>query len=294
MARAASQDDSMDGKTCLITGGTGGIGKETAVGLARMGATVIIVSRDRARGEAAVEDIRARSGNERVDMLLADLASLEQVRHLATTFKERYSALHVLINNAGAIFSPRAETPDGFEMTFAVNHLSHFLLTHLLLDHLKASAPSRIVNVASGAHFGGRIHFDDPMLTRKYRPFVAYQQSKLANVLFTYELARRLEGTGVTANSLHPGVVATGFGRNTGWFFRNLVKVGGFLLSSPEDGARTSIHVASSPTLERISGKYFDHCREKRSSRASYDEEVARRLWEVSETMVGISTRGSD
>ncbi len=281
--------DLMDDKICLITGGTGGIGKETAVGLARLGATVVIVSRNRDRGKAAVEEIRRRSQNHRVGMLLADLASLEQVRDLATAFRAEYPALHVLINNAGAIFSPRAETPDGYEMTFAVNHLSHFLLTHLLLDMLKASAPSRIVNVASGAHFGARIHFDDLMLTRSYRPFEAYRQSKLANILFTYELARRLEGTGVTANCLHPGVVATGFGRNTGWFFRNLVKVGAFLLSTPEEGARTSIYVASSPTLERISGKYFDRCREKRSSRASYDEEAARRLWEVSEKLVGIS-----
>ncbi len=279
----------MAGRVCLITGGTGGIGKETAVGLASMGAVVVIVSRNEGRGEAAVQEIRERTGNEQVDMLLADLASLEQVRGLAHAFRAKYPSLHVLINNAGAIFSPRAETPEGLEMTFAVNHLSHFLLTHLLLDMLKASAPSRVVNVASRAHFGETIDFDDLMSSHNYRPFAAYRKSKLANIMFTYELARRLEETRITANAVHPGVVATGWGRNTGWLFRNLVKIGGWFMIGPETGARTSIHVASSPTLERISGKYFDNCREKRSSRASYDVEAARRLWEVSERLTGIA-----
>ncbi len=279
----------MAGRTCLITGATNGIGKETAVGLARMGATVVIVSRTRERGESAVEEIRERSGNDRVSMLQADLASMEQVRAVARRFLDAHGALHVLINNAGGIFQPRAETPEGFEMTFAVNHLSHFLLTHLLLDRLKASAPSRVVNVASRTHFGARMHFDDLMLTRRYRPITAYRQSKLANVLFTYELARRLEGTGVTVNCLHPGVVATGFGHNTGWFFRNLVRVGRFVMIDAEAGARTTLHVATSPTLVKISGKYFDKCREKPSSRASYDLEAARRLWEVSEELTGLT-----
>ena len=282
---------SMDGRVCLITGANNGIGKETALALARMGATITMVSRNADKGEAALVDIRQRSGNDRVTLLVADLASLKSVRQLAQDFRNQHQELHVLINNAGAFNSQRALSVDGYELTFAVNHLAHFLLTTLLLDLLKASAPSRIINVSSGAHTRAEMNFDDLNAEAKYGGMSAYGQSKLANVLFTYELARQLAGTGVTANALHPGVVKTGFGRNNGGAIGLLFKVfqtvaGPFLLSASQ-GAETSIFLASSSEVDSVSGKYFVKKEPVQSSEASEDVAGAQKLWRVSEQLVG-------
>ena len=278
----------MDGKICLITGATSGIGKATAMGLANMGASVVMVGRDRGRGEAAMAEIKEGSPNTSVDLMLADLSSQVEVRRLAGEFKETYPRLDVLINNAGVIRSKRITTADGLEMTFAVNHLAYFLLTNLLLDVLKASAPSRIVNVASGEQRNGTIDFDDLQGEKGYKGAKAYSQSKLATVLFTYELARRLEGTGVSANCLHPGVVGTNLGSGVSGVFGFTVRALTPLMKSPEKGAETSIYLASSPEVEGLSGRYFVKKAEARSSDVSYDERLARRLWEVSAELTNL------
>lgn len=283
-------DQLLAGKTCLVTGANQGIGKETAVGLARLGATVVITARDRARGETALADIKRRGASDAVELLLVDFASLDSIRHFADEFQSRYTQLHVLVNNAGAYNARRTFTKDGFETTFGVNHLGYFLTTMLLLSTIKASAPSRIVNVSAGAHTSASIDFDNLRGERSYHGWSAYAQSKLANILFTYELARRLDGTGVTANCLHPGVVATGFGQNNsgiaGVLFGILHTLGRPFLLTPEKGARTSIYLASSPAVGGITGTYFANAREQKSSRVSYDADVARRLWDVSEALV--------
>ena len=286
---------SMKGRTCLVTGASGGIGRETAVALAKLGATVVMVSRDSERGEVALSDVRRRSsGSNDVQLMLADLASLQAVRSLASEFRQRYQRLHVLVNNAGAYNAKRLLSEDGHELTFAVNHLAHFLLTNLLLDLLKASAPARIVNVSSRSHMGATIDFDDLHKESGYRGMSAYGQSKLANVLFTRELARRLEGTGVTANSLHPGVVRTGFGRNNdgaiGALFR-IFQARVFQIApipfilTPEQGAETSIYLASSPDVESVTGKYFVKKKPVPSSESSSDPALAARLWQLSEEL---------
>jgi NAD(P)-dependent dehydrogenase (short-subunit alcohol dehydrogenase family) len=272
----------MDGKICLITGATSGIGKATAMGLANMGASVVMVGRDRGRGEATMAEINEDIPNASVDLMLADLSSQEEVRWLADEFKEAYPRLDVLINNAGVIRSKRVTTADGIEMTFAVNHLAHFLLTDLLLDVLKASAPSRIVNVSSGEQRNGTIDFDDLQGEKGYKGARAYSQSKLATVLFTYELARRLERTRVTANCLHPGVVGTNLGSGVSGIFGFTVRALTPLMKSPEKGAETSVYLASSPEVEGLSGRYFVKKAEARSSEVSHDKRLARRLWEVS------------
>ena len=273
----------MDGKVCLITGATSGIGKATAMGLANMGASVVMVGRDRGRGQAALAEIKEKCPNASVDLMLADLSSQEEIRRLADEFKEAYPRLDVLINNAGVIRSKRVTTADGLETTFAVNHLAYFLLTNLLLDVLKASAPSRIVNVASGEQRNGTIDFDDLQGEKGYKTAKAYGQSKLANVLFTYELARRLEGTGVSANCLHPGAgVRTNLGSGVSGVFGFTVRALTPLMKSPEKGAETSIYLASSPEVEGLSGRYFVKKAEARSSDVSHDERTARRLWEAS------------
>ncbi len=279
----------MDGKVVLITGATNGIGKVTALELARLGARVVIVGRDAAKTEATAGELRPASGNAQVDFLVADLSSQAQVRRLAEEFQHKYPRLDVLVNNAGMYFAQRQETVDGIERTFALNHLAYFLLTNLLLDTLKASAPARIVNVSSAAHNGVSLNFDD-LQNREYgmAGYRAYGQSKLANLLFTYELARRLQGTRVTANALHPGAVGTGFGKNN----RGLVKLAMGLISrfelTPEQGAQTEIYLASSPEVESASGQYFVRCKPARSSPASYDEPAQRRLWEISAQMTGL------
>ena len=278
----------MKEKVCLVTGANRGIGKATALGLALKGATIIIHCRNRQLGETTREEIVARTGNAAIEVIVADLTSLEAVRRLAEAVKRRHAALHVLVNNAGLAKRRHTLTEDGFETTFVVNHLAPFLLTNLLLDTIKGSAPARIVNVASMVHRWGRINFHDLMGQRHYSMDRAYNQSKLANVLFTYELARRLDGTGVVANCLHPGLVATDFGREyTG--FKGLManKYWRPFMRRPEGGAETVIYLASSPDVEGVTGKYFANRRAVRSSRASNDAALARRLWEVSERLTG-------
>src|SRR5437764_7326195 len=231
---------SMQGKICMVTGANSGIGKATALELAQMGASVVMVCRDRARGEEARSEITTKSSNNAVDLLQADLSSQQSIRQLVETFQQHYTHLHVLINNAGASFPGRRETVDGLEMTFAVNYLAPFLLTNLLLDRLTASAPARIVNVSSNSHKAGYIQLDDLQEVKRYRPMRVYGQAKLAVVLFTYELSRRLQGTGVTANCLHPGFVATNFAQSdVGPAFRLLVKLIANFGTSPESGAKT-------------------------------------------------------
>lgn len=283
----SDQDRSMQDKVCMVTGATDGIGKETARALADMGATIIIVGRNREKSIATVNEIRQETGNPDVEYMLADLSSQEQIRRLAEQFKERYDQLDVLVNNAGGFFMSHEESVDGIEMTFALNHLGYFLLTNLLLDVLTESAPARIVNVSSGAHENAEIDFDDLESEETYSGWRAYGESKLANLLFTYELARRLEGTGVTVNALHPGFVKTNLGAdNFGWFGTVVKKVINLVAGlSPEEGAQTSIYLASSPEVEGVTGKYFVKKKPAQSSKASYDEDAARRLWEISEEM---------
>jgi NAD(P)-dependent dehydrogenase (short-subunit alcohol dehydrogenase family) len=272
----------MGEKVCLITGATSGIGKATAMGLASMGASVVMVSRDRGRGEAALAEVKESTSNTAVALMLADLSSQEEIRRLAAEFEKTYPRLDVLINNAGLFRSKRSTTADGLETTFAVNYLACFLLTDMLLDVLKASAPSRIVNVSSGEQRNATIDFDDLQGEKGYKGAKAYSQSKLATVLFTYELARKLQGTGVSANCLHPGVVSTNFGSGVSGAFGVMVRALRPLMLSPEKGAETSIYLASSPEVDSLSGGYFVRKAEARSSDTSYDDRLARRLWEVS------------
>ena len=267
----------MIGKICLVTGATDGVGKVTARAMARAGATVIGVGRNPEKVKAVLAEIGDTPGS--VEFMTADLSSQAQVRSLADAFKRKYDRLHVLVNNAGALFTSYRETVDGIEMTFALNHLSYFLLTNLLLDTIRASAPARIINVSSNAHEGNTINFDDLGHQRRYREWTAYGASKLANILFTYELARRLEGTGVTVNAVHPGFVNTNFQRAAGLNMRGPL--------TPEEGADTQIWLAMSQEVEGITGKYFVRRHDTRSSDVSYDQAIARRLWEVSADMVG-------
>lgn len=289
-----SGDWTLEDRVCLVTGATSGIGQETALGLAREGARVLIVGRDPARGAAARNEIARRSGNDRIELLLADLGSLREVRRLADEVRARCPALHVLVNNAGVVNLKRQQSADGFEATFAVNHLAYFALTLQLLDLLRASAPARIVNVASDAHRFGQIDWNDLQSEKRYRgvPVVAamrvYGTSKLQNILFTRELARRIEGSGVTANCLHPGAVSTRLGVNNGSGSRIVTTMLRPFMLSPADGARTSIHLASSPDLAGRSGLYFARSREARCSRAARDVDAARRLWQISSELTGL------
>jgi retinol dehydrogenase 14 len=279
----------MAGKTVLITGGTAGIGKATALGLATMGAHVAITGRDPARTEAAAGEIHAAGGGQ-VDAFVADLSSQSEVRRLAGEVLQRLSRIDVLVNNAGGYWNTRHITVDGLEHTFALNHLAPFLLTHLLLDRLTHSAPARVVTVSSHAHADGRIDFDDLQGERSYSGARAYNQSKLANVLFTYELARKLQDTSVTANVLHPGVVNTSFGADDpAGVQRLLVPFMRPFMKTPAQGAATPIHLASEPDLEQVTGRYFANSKPKKSSQRSYDEATAARLWQVSADLVGLS-----
>lgn len=285
----SDQDPALKGKVCLITGGTSGIGAVTAEELAKQGARVVVVGRSRGRCEATVARIQERNGPDSADWIAADLSAQSEVRCLADEYQRRYERLDVLVNNAGALFMERRESVDGIEMTFALNHLGYFLLTNLLIEQLRASAPARVVVVASDAHRGVKLNLDDLQNTRAYRGFRAYCQSKLANVLFAYELARRLEGTGVTVNALHPGFVATNFlaGQGAGYWVAR--RVANLIAIRPEQGARTSIHLASSPEVDGVTGQYFARARAIPSSRTTRDVETARRLWQLSEQMTGLA-----
>jgi len=282
-----SRPQIMTGKTCLVTGANSGIGKVTARRLAEMGGRVVMVCRSRERGQRSLDEIRRSNGDARLELLCCDLSSQKAIRNLAMEFIERYDRLHVLVNNAGLMMRRRALTEDGLESTFAVNHLAYFLLTNLLLDVIKISAPARIVNVASIAHMTGTINFDDLQCEKSYSGMVAYRQSKLANILFTYELARRLERTRVTVNCLHPGVIATNIARDMPKVVDLALRA---FFSSPEKGADTTVYLASSPEVEGVTGKYFDDLEETRSNEESYNKDVARRLWEVSARLAGLAT----
>lgn len=282
-------DRLMTGKTVLITGASSGIGKATAVGLARMEADIAIIGRDPARTEAAAGEIKA-AGNGVVDTFVGDLSSQTELRALASAVLARLERIDVLVNNAGGYWNTRHSTADGLEHTFALNHLAPFLLTNLLLGRLKESSPARVVTVSSNAQAMGRIDFDDLQGERSYSGSTAYDQSKLANLLFTYELARLLKGSGVTANALHPGVVRTSFGADDpGRTQRMLVPFVKPFMKSPQQGAETSIHLASFPGLAESSGQFYANSKARRSSKRSYDEADAARLWEVSASLAGLN-----
>ncbi len=283
--------DRMNSKTILVTGATNGIGKVAALELAKLGAAVAIVGRSPEKTQATVREIQATAGHPAVEGFVADLSSIAEVHRLAEDFRGRHTRLDVLINNAGGIYATRRLTADGYEYTFALNHLAYFLLTNLLLDILVASAPARIINVASQAHLGARLDFDDLQNEKGYGygGYRAYGQSKLANILFTYELARRLSGAGVTANALHPGTVATGFGVNNDGIMRLAMRLFHRFSLAPEEGADTIVYLAASPEVEGQTGKYWVKRTPVRSSQASYDEVAQKRLWEVSAQLTGLA-----
>ncbi len=288
--RQEKNSKNMVGKTVLLTGGSGGIGRATALGLAMMGAHLAITGRDHERTEDAAREIRAAGGH--VDVFVADLSSQSEVRRLADEVLQRLPRIDVLVNNVGGYWNTRHVTADGLEHTFALNHLAPFLLTNLLLDRLKQSAAARVVTVSSGAQAMGRIDFDDLQGERSYSGSRAYNQSKLANVLFTYELARRLKSaavTSITANALHPGVVSTSFGaEDPAGIQRLIVPFMRPFMKTPAQGAATSIHLASAPDLKQVTGRFFANSKPTRSSERSYDESSAARLWQVSADLVGL------
>lgn len=277
-----------NGRVVVVTGATSGIGRAAATAIARSGARLVLVARDAARAAATVDEIGRATGNRDVDVVLGDLAVQADVRAVAETVGARHPRIDVLLNNAGVVHLKRTTTPDGIETTLAVNHLAPFMLTLLLRDALRAAAPARIVTVASEAHRFGRLDFDDLGNARRYRTMRVYGQSKLCNILFTYELARRLAGARVTANCLHPGAVATRLGQNNGRVATVLTKLLAPFFRSPEGGADTAVHLALSPEVADATGAYFANRRPIRSSRITYDECVQRRLWDASEALTGV------
>jgi retinol dehydrogenase 14 len=282
---------SMAGKYVPVTGGTGGIGKATAAGLAALGARVGITGRNRGRAAAAAADIRAATGSHAVDIFAADMSAQAEVRRLALQVLDTYPRLDVLVNNAGGFWARRHVTADGLEHTFALNHLAPFLLTSLLLDRLTATAPARIVIVVSAAHAQGRLDFDDLQGERNYSGQHAYSQSKLANVMFTYQLARRLDGAGVTATAAHPGVVATSFGaEDQAAHLAIMIRIARPFMKTPAQGALTPVYLASSPQVEGVTGQYFAHRKPRASSKASYDTAAAVRLWQASAALTGLTS----
>lgn len=288
----------MQGKVVLVTGATNGIGEVTARELAGQGATTVLVGRNEDKTRKVVESIKQETGNANVDYLIADLSIMDQVRGLAEAFKAKYDQLHVLVNNAGALFTSRHLTSDGYEMTFALNHLNYFLLTNLLLDVLKSTgtpdAKARIINVSSSAHYPAKMDFDNLNGEKRFSAMGAYTVSKLENVIFTYELDRRLkeDGANVTANALHPGVVNTGFGKNNDGFSgavaKGIMAVLRLFQISADQGAETTLYLATSPDVENVSGRYFEKSKQKKSSTESYNQDHWRRLWEMSEDMTGL------
>jgi NAD(P)-dependent dehydrogenase (short-subunit alcohol dehydrogenase family) len=279
----------LEGRTVLVTGASSGIGRATAVGLAEEGARLLLVGRTPERCAETLAEIRRRTGRDDAVMLRADLSSLKEVRHLADEVLARAPRLHVLVNNAGVTLLSRQTTVDGLEATFATNHLAPFLLTGLLLPRLRESAPARIVNVASDAHrLGGRLDLDDLQNERRYNALRVYAQSKTANILFSQELARRIAGSGITANALHPGAIRSNLGRSEGRVLEAVRRLVGLFLKPPEEGARTSIWLAGAPEVEGVSGRYFAKCRERRPAAHARDPETARRLWERSEELSGL------
>jgi NAD(P)-dependent dehydrogenase (short-subunit alcohol dehydrogenase family) len=278
----------MDGKVCIITGATSGVGLETAAQLAALGARLILVGRDEERGRAALAAIKHRAPNAAAEIHYADLARLDQVRELGAKLAA-LPRIDVLINNAGAIFRRRTFTAYGLERTFALNHMAYFLLTALLRERLVASAPARIVSVASNAHRGTTLDFADLQGERKYDGWTAYKRSKLCNILFTRELARRLESTGVTANCLHPGFVSSRIGDDNGGLYALAIRIGKrFSGIPPEQGAKTSVYLATAPELDGKTGDYYDQCALARPSSAARDDATARRLWQESARIAGV------
>jgi NAD(P)-dependent dehydrogenase (short-subunit alcohol dehydrogenase family) len=272
----------MNGKVCLVTGATDGIGKVSARVLAELGAKVIIVGRNPEKSAIVLAELRSISGNENIDLLMADLAVMQEVRDLAEQVISRYDRIDVLLNNAGGYFTKHEITSDGLEMTFALNHMSYFLLTNKLMELLKYSAPARIVNVSSDAHYGVDMEFENLNGEQEYKAWKAYQKSKLANVLFTYELLKKVPGN-ITVNCLHPGFVATNFGHNNGGFFGPVLKIAQRISAiNPEEGAKTSIFLCSAPEVKGASGKYFYKCQPKTSSRESRNMDTGKRLWQIS------------
>lgn len=272
----------MNGKVCLVTGATDGIGKVSARVLAELGAKVIIVGRNPEKSAIVLAELKSISGNENIDLLMADLAVMQEVRDLAEQVISRYDRIDVLLNNAGGYFTKHEITSDGLEMTFALNHMSYFLLTNKLMELLKYSAPARIVNVSSDAHYGVDMEFENLNGEQEYKAWKAYQKSKLANVLFTYELLKKVPGN-ITVNCLHPGFVATNFGHNNGGFFGPVLKIAQRVSAiDPEEGAKTSIFLCSAPEVKGVSGKYFYKCQPKTSSRESRNMDTGKRLWQIS------------
>ncbi len=276
----------LNGRNVIVTGGTDGIGLATALSLAKMGASLWIIGRDESKTKQALEDIVKASGNEKGGYFTADLSSIASIRTVAARINDTMDHLDVLVNNAGALFTQRQTSDDGLEMTYALNHMNYFLLTSLLSDKLNRGTKSRIVNVSSSAHYSGHVNFDDLQSEKSYNSMRVYGTSKLMNVLFTYELDRRLNGSGLTVNSLHPGFVASNFGKSNGGLMKPIFKLLHLGAINVENGAKTSVYLASSPEVDGVSGKYFDKCKAVNSSKESYDKNIAKRLWEETEEII--------